>query len=134
MLWTIVALVAAVVVNVVLGMLWYSPLLFGKPWMKLRGIDEDNQPEARCGYVVSMTGAVVLGLALLMFYRLMGIESPGAAAAVALMAWIGFVLPAKSLDTAWGGGSWKLFAIDAGWLLVQFVAIGLVMWFVAPTG
>ena len=31
-------LVAAVVVFI-LGWLWYSPLLFYKPWMRLRGLD-----------------------------------------------------------------------------------------------
>ena len=134
MLWTIAAIAAAVVVNIIAGMVWYSPLFFGKPWSQLRGFSKENPPNARCGYGVSMVGAAVTALALLMFFRLAAVGGVGGAVALSLMAWIGFVLPAKSLDASWGGQSWKLLAIDAGYLLVEFIAIGLTVWFIAPPG
>jgi hypothetical protein len=49
--WTV--LVAAVAVFV-LGWLWYSPLLFLKPWMRLRGMD----PVAAMGGAKMPAGSV----------------------------------------------------------------------------
>lgn len=40
-------IVVAAVVSMVLGGLWYSPLLFGKIWMNLQGLkmsDMENKP------------------------------------------------------------------------------------------
>ena len=31
---------AAAVASMAVGLLWYSPLLFGKPWMKLMGLTD----------------------------------------------------------------------------------------------
>ncbi len=42
-----VAVAAAAVGAFVLGALWYSPLLFGKEWMKLRGAAAGTVADAR---------------------------------------------------------------------------------------
>ena len=134
MLWTLTAIAAAVIVNIAVGMVWYSPLFFGKPWAQLKGFSKEHPPNARCGYVVSMVGAAVTAVALLLFFRLAAVGGVGGAVALSIMAWIGFVLPAKGIDASWGGQSWKLLAIDTGYLLVEFIAIGLTVWFIAPAG
>ena len=43
------AVLVAAVVAFVMGGLWYSPLLFGKAWAKLRGIDSAEVAVPKCG-------------------------------------------------------------------------------------
>ena len=42
-----IAVVAAAAVSMVIGAAWYSPLLFGKLWMKLSGMTEMQLAEAK---------------------------------------------------------------------------------------
>lgn len=45
------AVLVATVVGFALGALWYSPVLFSKPWMKLQGFKEDD---LRKGWITAM--------------------------------------------------------------------------------
>jgi hypothetical protein len=44
------AIIVATVVVFIGGALWYSPLLFVKPWMRLTGVTDDSPrgPNLRC--------------------------------------------------------------------------------------
>jgi len=60
------AVVVAAVVAFVMGGLWYSPLLFGKPWAELRVIDsagaggaQMRPPEILAEFVRSLIVAIV---------------------------------------------------------------------------
>ena len=41
------AVLVAAIVNMVVGALWYSPLLFGKAWMKLTGFNKKQLKKAK---------------------------------------------------------------------------------------
>ena len=65
-------LLAAVAANL-LGMLWYSPLLFGKKWMGLSGLTDKKLQEAKkkgmaknyfIGFVSTLVMAFVLSVVL----------------------------------------------------------------------
>jgi hypothetical protein len=44
-----VAVLFAVVASMVVGFAWYSPVLFGKQWMKLMGLTKENMESAKKG-------------------------------------------------------------------------------------
>src|SRR5712691_4730351 len=76
-------LVAAVAVFV-LGWLWYSPLLFFKPWMRLRGLDPvaamagAKMPGGKL--VIEFARCIVLAYVIARFVALLGIFAPAIAA------------------------------------------------------
>src|SRR2546422_10784717 len=100
-------LVAAIVVFV-LGWLWYSPLLFYKPWMRLRGLDPvaamtgAKMPGGKL--LVELARCVVLAYVIARFVALLGITSWLGAVHFGLFLWIGFpvILPRDVLPEEGG--------------------------------
>src|SRR5690349_3395877 len=123
-------LVAAVAVFV-LGWLWYSPLLFFKPWMRARGLDP----------VAAMTGAKVPGGKLLVelarclvlayviarFTSLLGVAGLTAAVHFGLFLWIGFPVIILIGSVLWENTPWKVAAIHAGDWLVKLLVIPIIV-------
>jgi len=123
-------LVAAVVV-VVLGWLWYSPLLFYKSWMQLRGLDP----------VAAMAGAKMPGGKLLVefvrcfllayvvarFVILLGLTTLLGAVHFGLFLWIGFPVILLTGSVLWENVPWKVAAIHAGDWLVKMLVIPIIV-------
>jgi uncharacterized protein DUF1761 len=66
------AVLVCALATMVVGFLWYSPLLFAKPWMVLMGINPDDKaklaemqksagPSYMLALLASLASAVVLG-------------------------------------------------------------------------
>ncbi|MCE2830392.1 MAG: DUF1761 domain-containing protein [Sphingomonadales bacterium] len=105
----ILAILIAAASGFLVGGIWYGPL-FGKAWQRAIGLSE-----------FSLLSAVFLGHLLAHFdtdfYRTMMI-STGIA--------LGFVAPAIGTNYLYGRKSGKLFAIDAGYWIIFYAAMGLV--------
>jgi len=123
-------LVAAVVVFV-LGWLWYSPLLFYKPWMRLRGLD----PVAAMAGVkmpggkllVELVRCLLLAYVIARFVALLGISSWLMAVHFGFMVWIGFPVIILAGSVLWENTPWKVAAIHAGDWLVKLLVISVIV-------
>jgi hypothetical protein len=119
-------LVAALSVFV-LGGLWYSPMLFGKPWQREAGVSDEKMKNANMGLIFGL--AFVLSLvASLVFALFLGPRPPvslglGAGFAAGLC-WVG---ASFGINYLFERKSLKLFLINAGYHTVQFTIIGLVL-------
>jgi len=123
-------LVAAVVVFV-LGWLWYSPLLFYKPWMRLRGLDPvaamtgAKMPGGKL--VVELARCIILAYVIARFVALLGIGSWLGAVHFGLMVWIGFPVIILTGSVLWENTPWKVAAIHAGDWLVKMLLISIIV-------
>ena len=121
----------AAVAAFVLGWLWYSPLLFYKPWMRLRGLDPAaamagaKMPAgrlviefARCLVLAYVIAVLVAGLHIA---RLIGAVHFG------LFAWVGFPVVILTGSVLWENRPWKVAAIHAGDWLVKLLAISIIV-------
>jgi hypothetical protein len=133
----------AMVSNIVLGFLWYSPKMpTGKVWMKGMGFPADMKPTPK-QMVISMA-LMIIGTFLLMFilqhsfiayrdaYRFddARLDSAGLTIADGLtggfFTWLGFFLPVQLGLVAWEGKSWGFMAVVTGYYLVSLVIAGLI--------
>lgn len=125
----LLAILIAAASGFLIGGLWYGPL-FGKAWQAAIGLSDE---EIQSGNMVktfgltfafSLLSAVFLGHLLSHFdtdfYRTMMI-SVGIA--------LGFVVPAIGTNYLFGRKAGKLFAIDAGYWIAFYAAMGLVFGF-----
>lgn len=104
------ALIVAAVVSFIIGMLWYSPMLFGKMWMKATHHD---------GHKGNMVGQMVLefifGLvqvwALWWILSAQGVTEMNSALMTAGVIWVGFVLMG-----AWSSQLWENRNVSAMWI------------------
>ena len=125
------AIIVAVVFNQILGALWYSTL--AKPWMAETGMTTEDMegmkgtPRQWYPYVIAIVLAIVfvLGLALLV----QGMEADGAAEGLGLgvLAAVGFVVTSHGVNYAFEGRSLKLLAINSGYPLISYAAIGILL-------
>ncbi|HEY4694747.1 MAG TPA: DUF1761 domain-containing protein [Candidatus Nanoarchaeia archaeon] len=123
-----VEVVAAVVASMVIGYAWYSNLLFGKEWQALVGKSEaDLKANASTAY----GGTIVLGLITATIMSLI-IEKTGAAtysdgAMVGAVVWLGFVATSAGVTTFFEGSRKKLWLINTGYQLVNYLVMGAII-------
>src|ERR1700704_5724322 len=123
-------LVAAVAVFV-LGWLWYSPLLFYKPWMRLRGLDPvaamagATMPGGKL--LVELVRCLLLAYVLARFVALLGIASFFGAVHFGLFLWIGFPVIILTGSVLWENTPVKVAAIHAGDWLGEMAGVSLIV-------
>jgi Protein of unknown function (DUF1761) len=123
-------LVAAVVVFV-LGWLWYSPLLFFKPWMRLRGQDPvaamagAKMPGGKL--VVEMVRCLLLSYVIARFAALLAITGLMSAVHFGFMLWLGFPVIILAGSVLWENTPVGVAAIHAGDWLVKLLAIPIIV-------
>jgi hypothetical protein len=128
-IWSI--LVSAIVAYAV-GALWYSPALFGKEWMRLKGISADDiTEESKRGmwklYVTQLVVTIVMFCVLGFIISATGAQSAGNGLFLAFLAWVGFsVMPATG-DMLWNKAPFKLFLINQVCALVSWLAGGAII-------
>src|ERR1044072_2658025 len=103
------AAAAAALATMVVGFLWYSPLLFARPWMVAMGYDPDDKArlaEMQKGAAVMYSNARVASLvsAFVLAKILVGmtIASPLYGMKVGFAVWLAFVATVQLTDKLFG--------------------------------
>ena len=91
---SLLAIIVAAFSTFALGALWYSPLLFGKLWVKAHGYTPDKLVAMRAGaaraYAVSWLCYVGMAVALAVLIDRLAISGATAAVKLGLLCWAGF--------------------------------------------
>ena len=122
------AVVVAAVVYFALGALWYSPVLFAKPWMAAAGVDPQR---ADTNYAVlfggSFLGYLVISIGLGLFVRALGATTIGDGLEIGLIAGIAFSATTTAINNAYEGRPLALFLINAGYNILGFGIAGALL-------
>jgi len=124
-----IAIIIATVANSVLGALWFSPLLFVKPWMKMEGHEQGRVGSIAPGPAValSVVASLVAAITLEWFVERTGAKSAVGGAVVGLYAGVGLVGAAMFADQLFNGRPGKLYLIVAGYPIVGLVLMGAIL-------
>ena len=126
-----VAVLVAAIAVFVLGWLWYSPLLFYKPWMRARGMDPAaamagaKMPGGKL--VVELLRCIVLAYVIARLVALLGISSWMGAVHFGFLLWIGFPVILLIGSMLWENTPPKVAAIHAGDWLVKMLVIPIIV-------
>jgi hypothetical protein len=128
---SIIAIIGSGIVSMLIGYVWYGPL-FGKMWAQLQGWSVEDMKARQSqsmakSYAMMFIGSLVLATVLGMFARTVGALTLSDGAMVGFVAWLGFALPLLLTSVLWEGKSWKLYGLNAGYYLVQFVVLGTIV-------
>jgi len=115
--------------NFVFSWLWYSPLLFAKPWAKALGMDMNRKmtdaekkkmPLLFAGAIFS---SFALSLVLQVLVRSVGATDFSQGAALGTLCWLGFALTG-SLGTLWEGRKTLVLVVNNGLFLLTYTVFG----------
>lgn len=129
------AVIVAAIASMVIGMAWYSPMLFGKQWMELIGISvKDMEAAKKKGmsktYALAFVSSLVMAYVLAHFVDYAMASSLADGAMAGFWVWLGFVATVSLSSVLWDCKPWKLYFINVGYHLVQLVVMGeiLTLW------
>jgi hypothetical protein len=114
------AVLAAAVINMVIGAIWYSPSGFGKSWMKVTG-HKMGGGSPNTAYAVSTIGALLQAWILVHFVRYAGSTTFWKGAWTGFWLWLAFVGVVMATNIVFEGRDWKIWKINAGYFLVVLV-------------
>lgn len=126
---SLVGVLAAGVANMVVGAVWYSPLLFGKRWLAFMGWSQEEL-ERRKKQGMSRAYGGTFAASLVQAYILAhGVDYAGAAsaiqgAAVGFWLWLGFVAATGVGSYLFEGRPLRLYAINSGCHLAGLAVMG----------
>lgn len=125
------AVLVAAVVQFIIGSLWYSPLLFVKPWMKLMKIDpEGMKPTAQEMskiFLVSIVSSLIMCYILAHFAVYAGAVNIVHGLQLGFWMWLGFIVTTHIHGVLYEKRPFALFAINMGHYLVSLLASGVIL-------
>lgn len=130
-LWSV--LVAAIAAMVV-GFVWYSPLLFARPWMLAMGYDPGDQAklaEMRRGagktYTLAFGASLVSAFVLGKIIEITTVNSVLYGMKIGFAVWLGFVATVQLTAMLFERKPAKLFSINTGYQLVSYLIMGIIL-------
>lgn len=125
---SIVAIVLAVIANMVLGMSWYSKMLFGNIWMKLVKKKESElvmkNTDMILAVVVALLTAIGLNSILQFSAELTGLALIPNLLACAGMLTLTIIAPFGLNEVIWEGRDKKLFLLNLAHHFVGYILMG----------
>jgi len=128
------AVLVSALATMVVGFVWYSPLLFARRWTMLMGYDPDDkakvaemQKSAGPSYMLSLVASVLSAAVLGKIIVIATIHRPLYGIKMGLAVWLGFVTTVQLTSALFMRQPARLYAINTGYQLVCYVVMGAIM-------
>jgi hypothetical protein len=126
------AVVASAAAYWVLGALWYSPLLFARPFIALKGFTPEQvaamQSQGHAGEIgAAFAVSLVLAYVLAHFVKFTGAETARAGMLTGFWLWLGFVATTNLETVLFEGRPLGLYLINDGYHLAGLLGMGAML-------
>lgn len=121
------SILIATVIYFLLGAVWYSPILFAKPWMKIKNIPEDHEGGSPLLFAFSFILQFIGVFSLALFIEGLGAEGAANGALIGFFAAAGFVFSLSGATGLFSEVPLKLHLIDNGYHVAGLTLAGLVI-------
>jgi hypothetical protein len=119
------AVLACVVVSMISGSIWYNPKTFFPAWWKVVGAGREQPGMENMGMTWGLTILASFVQAVAMSFMVKAMGTPGAL--TGFMLWLGFIAPTYLVNKLFAGHGLKIWAIEIGNHLVNFVLFGAIL-------
>ena len=130
----LLSVLAAAIATMVLGFLWYSPLLFAKPWTVAMGYDLNDKAkmdEMRKGagklYGITFVASLLSAFVLAKIIVVTTVNAALYGMKIGFAVWLGFVTTVQLTSTLFKKRPIKLYLIDTGYQLVCYLVMGAIL-------
>jgi hypothetical protein len=125
------AVLVSALATMVAGFLWYSPMLFAKPWTILMGYDPNDkaklaemQKSAGPSYAMSLVASILSAIVLGKVIYVAHVTSALYGMKIGFAVWLGFVTTVQLTNALFMRQPFKLYLINTGYQLVCYLAMG----------
>lgn len=127
----VLPVVVSAVVVFLIGMLWYSPVLFAKAWMKAHGHTEEKlrQMQAQAGraYAVSFACYLVMAFAMSLLLHRIGVVSVLTGIKLGAVLGLGFAATLGLTANVFSEEPLSAYLIDAAYQVVSLMVMGAIL-------
>jgi uncharacterized protein YneF (UPF0154 family) len=127
----ILPVVVSAVAVFAIGALWYSPLLFGKQWVKAHGYTEEKIKAMRASmgraYGVSFLCYLVMAAAMSILIGRIGITLPIGGVKLGAVIGLGFAATIGLTANMFSEKPLATYVIDAGYQIVYLMVMGVIL-------
>lgn len=128
------AVLLAAISNMILGSLWYSPVLFGKPWMRYMGWGNKTAQEIEAmkqgvwkSYLGMFIGAFIMAYVFAHILAFAGSASILDGIQGAFWVWLGFIATISLSAVLFEGKPKGLYALNVGYYLVSLIIMSIIL-------
>ena len=122
------AVIVAALVTFLIGGLWYSPLLFDRPWRRLNALSEDQIKASHTGLIFGLSFLAALIAAFVLALFLAGPTTGAIAGLMAgLLVGIGWVATSMLTTFLFERRPLALWGIDSAYHVFSFSLMGLIL-------
>jgi hypothetical protein len=113
----------------VVGSLWYSPMMFAKPWAKAAGLKMSDMQSANMplAYGLMFVGALIEAYVLKHILAFAGAADVMSAVTGAFWVWLGFIVPLSLSGVLFEKKEWNWYFITVGYQLVTLLAMAVIL-------
>lgn len=129
-----VGVFVAAIATMILGFLWYSPILFANPWMRLMGYDPNDkaklaemQKGAGKTYGIAFIASLVSAIVLAKIIDVTSVNTILYGMKIGFAVWLGFVATVQLTGALFSKQPTKLFLINTGYQLICYLAMGAIL-------
>lgn len=129
-----VQILAAAIISMVIGFIWYARPVFGDAWIKWSGIDKKKMDAGKKKMpilmIVQLISAIILAAVMSVILTATAAASVKEGLVMASWIWLGFITTTLIGSVLWEGKPVRLFVLNAAFHLVNLlvVAVILVSW------
>ncbi|MCX7997107.1 MAG: DUF1761 domain-containing protein [Patescibacteria group bacterium] len=117
----------AVIADMAIGALWYSPVLFGKYWMSEMGMKEADLKNAGKYMAMGVLNSVIMMTVLAYFLKTLTITTPDAAIETAFLLWLGFVATGTMLSVIYEKRKLSVYGLGVSYQLVALMVGSIII-------
>ena len=104
----LLAVLVAWIIHIAIGLIWFWPELFGKKWSELTG--KELKPAKRW-IIPGLIGHLIMSLVLVFLIKRSNTDNGLIGMLIALLSWIGFIVPMQTGELIWEKIPFRLFLI-----------------------
>jgi hypothetical protein len=120
------AVIVATIISFILGVFWYSPLLFGRQWKASVGKSEEELKKGggALAYLLSFFLWLVTTYILANIINFSGANTLGNGMIIGFLSWLGFTASISLMHHKFENRGAALWLINSGYSLVAFLVSG----------
>jgi len=121
------AILAGAIAYMIIGMIWYSPSVFGRRWARLTGLKKSQLKSTWASYFIAMLAALVTSFVMAKFIDWFQIDSARQGAIMGIWIWAGFVATVLINTVLWEKKKFSLYLINSMHYLLSLVVMGAIL-------